>query len=190
MGYAIAEQAAKRGAEVILVSGPVQIKAPAGVKRITIQSAQEMYEAVMAHFDCCDAVIKAAAVADYRPASVSPQKVKKGEGDWQLTLVRNPDILAELGARKQGQILVGFAAETNDIEQNALGKLARKHLDMIVANDLTDAESGFGVDTNKVTIYHADGQCQRLPMMSKKAVADALLEQIKILWHNTKTSSI
>ena len=190
MGYAIAEQAAKRGAEVILVSGPVQIKAPAGVKLITIQSAQEMYEAVMAHFDCCDAVIKAAAVADYRPASVSPQKVKKGEGDWQLTLVRNPDILAELGARKQGQILVGLAAETNDIEQNALGKLARKHLDMIVANDLTDAESGFGVDTNKVTIYHADGQCQRLPMMSKKAVADALLEQIKILWHNTKTSSI
>lgn len=184
MGYAIAEQAAKRGAEVILVSGPVQLAVPHGVKRIEVLTAQEMYEAVLAHFDWCAAVVKAAAVADYRPAQVAEQKVKKGEGDWQLTLVRNPDILAELGRRKQGQILVGFAAETNDIEQNALGKLSRKHLDMIVANDLTEAGSGFGVDTNKVTIYHADGACQKLPMLTKKAAADELLEQIKILWQN------
>lgn len=184
MGYAIAEQAAKRGAQVTLVSGPVQLQTPPGVNRIDVVSAIEMRDAVLARFEQSDAVVKAAAVADYRPANVSEQKVKKGEGDWQLTLVRNPDILAELGQRKQQQILVGFAAETNDVEQNALAKLSRKHLDMIAANDLTEAGSGFGVDTNKVTIYHADGEVQRLPVMSKKAVADALLDEIKTIWQN------
>lgn len=186
MGYAIAEQAAKRGALVTLVSGPVSLPTPPGVRRIDVQTAIEMREAVLAGFEQSDAVVKAAAVADYRPSEISEQKIKKGEGDWQLTLVRNPDILAELGQRKQQQILVGFAAETNDVEQNALKKLSRKQLDMIVANDLTEAGSGFGVDTNKVTIYHADGDVQRLPVMSKKAVADALLDEIKTIWQNQR----
>ncbi len=186
MGYAIAEQAAKRGALVTLVSGPVSLPTPPGVRRIDVQTAIEMREAVLAGFEQSDAVVKAAAVADYRPSEISEQKIKKGEGDWQLTLVRNPDILAELGQRKQQQILVGFAAETNDVEQNALKKLSRKQLDMIVANDLTETGSGFGVDTNKVTIYHADGDVQRLPVMSKKAVADALLDEIKTIWQNQR----
>lgn len=190
MGYAIAERAAERGAMVTLISGPVQLALPSGVERISVTTAIEMYEAVLAHFDLCDAVVKAAAVADYRPAGFSEQKVKKSEGDWQLRLTRNPDILAELGRRKKGQILVGFAAETQNIEENALDKLARKRLDMIVANDLTDKDSGFGVDTNKITIYHADGRCQNLPVLTKKAAADMLLDQIYILWQNAKASSI
>lgn len=189
MGYAIAQMATKRGAEVTLISGPVRLDKPAGVTVIEVVSAQEMYEAILMRFDECDAVVKAAAVADYRPATVAEQKVKKQDGDWQLTLVRNPDILSELGRRKSRQILVGFAAETNDIATNAKGKLVRKNLDMIVANDLTDQNSGFGVDTNKVVIYHADGTADYLPVMAKTAVADAILDQIKCLWHPADTSS-
>lgn len=181
MGYAIARQAANRGAQVVLISGPSSQPAPPDVTVVPVQSAREMFAAVQRHYRQADAVIKAAAVADYRPKTVAAQKIKKTEGDLVLTLERNPDILAWLGQHKDGQILVGFAAETNDVEQNALGKLQRKHLDLIAANDLTKAHSGFAGDTNQITLYGADGSVTALPVLSKEAAADRLLDQVRAL---------
>lgn len=186
MGYAIAEQAANRGAEVILISGPSNLPIYANVMRISVKSAQEMFAAVQQYYPQADVVIKAAAVADYRPKQVSAQKVKKSDGDWILELERNPDILAWLGSHKQQQILVGFAAETNDVQQNALGKLKRKNLDFIAANDLTEQHSGFEKDTNKITLYGADGSILPLPVLSKEAVADRLLDQVLQLHQKKK----
>ncbi len=179
MGYAIARQAANRGAEVVLVSGPVQLEVPYGVTVVPVSSAQQMFEAVQQYYEAADIVIKSAAVADYRPKTVADRKIKKTDDDMVLQLERNQDILAWLGAHKTKQILVGFAAETNDVEQNALGKLARKQLDFIAANDVTAAHSGFGKDTNQITVYGADGSVTALPVLSKEDTADRLLDLIR-----------
>lgn len=186
MGYAIARQAANRGAEVVLVSGPSSQSAPAGVTVVPVKSAQDMFAAVQQEYAAADAVIKAAAVADYRPKTVASQKIKKSDGDWILELERNPDILAWLGAHKNKQILVGFAAETNDVQQNALSKLQRKRLDLIAANDLTEQHSGFARDTNKITLYGADGSVTELPVLSKEQAADALLDKVLAIYQNQK----
>ena len=186
MGYAIARQAANRGAEVVLVSGPSSQSAPAGVTVVPVKSAQDMFAAVQQEYAAADAVIKAAAVADYRPKTVASQKIKKSDGDWILELERNPDILAWLGAHKNRQILVGFAAETNDVQQNALSKLQRKRLDLIAANDLTEQHSGFARDTNKITLYGADGSVTELPVLSKEQAADVLLDKVLAIYQNRK----
>ena len=178
MGYAIARQAANRGAEVILISGPSQEQVPPGVTYVPVQSAQEMFLAVQQYYGQADAVIKAAAVADYRPKQVFDRKLKKTEGDLTLELERNVDILAWLGAHKTEQILVGFAAETDNVEQNALGKLQRKHLDFIAANDVTEAHSGFGKDTNKITLYGADQSVVNLPVLRKEDAAECILDAV------------
>ncbi len=179
MGYAIARQAANRGAHVVLVSGPSELASQpmsANVELVPVQSARDMFAAVQQHYDTADIVIKAAAVADYRPKTVATQKIKKADDDMVLELERNPDILAWLGEHKAHQILIGFAAETNDVQQYALGKLQRKKLDFIAANDVTQSHSGFGTDTNQITVYGADGSVHALPVLSKEAAADKLLD--------------
>ena len=178
MGYALAEEAIKLGAEVILVSGPVSLSPPAQVKVLQVESAREMYETVLAHFPETDIIIKTAAVADYRPKSVASQKLKKKTDTLVIELEKTVDILAELGKRKQKQFLVGFAAETENIEENAKEKLRKKNLDLIVVNDVTQEGAGFGVDTNIVTIYRKNGTKLALPKMSKSRVARAILEEI------------
>jgi phosphopantothenoylcysteine decarboxylase/phosphopantothenate--cysteine ligase len=184
MGYAIARQAANRGAKVTLISGPSNQPVPTNVTVVAVTSAQEMFAAVQQVYGNADVVIKAAAVADYRPKTVAAQKIKKSDEDLVLALERNPDILAWLGEQKQQQILVGFAAETDNIQQNALGKLQRKHLDLIAANDLTQQHSGFARDTNQITIYGADGTVTALPVLSKEAAADRLLDLVLQLYQN------
>lgn len=188
MGYAIARQAANRGAEVILISGPSQEQVPLGVIYVPVQSAQEMFLAVQQYYGQADAVIKAAAVADYRPKQVFDRKLKKTEGDLTLELERNVDILAWLGAHKTEQILVGFAAETDNVEQNALGKLQRKHLDFIAANDVTEANSGFGKDTNKIALYGADHSVIDLPVLRKEDAADRILDAVLQLYQTKHTN--
>lgn len=178
MGYAIAKAARDRGGDVVLISGATQIRPPLGVKFISIGSALEMKEAVMNEFEDADIVIKAAAVADYRPRNVSEQKVKKSDGDFVLKLTNNPDILSELGKQKGKRILVGFAAETQNIINNAQEKLRRKNLDMIVANDLTLEGSGFNTDTNIVTIISSDGKVEKYNKMDKKELAHIILDKI------------
>lgn len=180
MGYAFARQAAHRGADVVLISGPVQLEVPNGVICIPVVTAQQMFEVVQEQYADADVIIKAAAVADYRPKTIATQKIKKTDEDFVLPLERNVDILAWLGKHKTKQILVGFAAETNDIEQNAIGKLQRKNLDFIAANDVSASHSGFGKDTNQVTLYGADGSVIAFPILSKEETADRILDQIKI----------
>lgn len=181
MGYAIAKRAQERGAVVTLVSGRTNLPPPPGVFFVPVVSARDMFEEVTSRYAAQDVVIKAAAVADYRPKQTAMQKIKKGEGDWQLELERNPDILSWLGAHKKQQLLVGFAAETEHLEQNAQQKLQKKNLDFIVANDLTKQHSGFGKDTNQVIFYDRDGNKESLPVLPKEAVADRLLDQVKAL---------
>ncbi|ART76294.1 bifunctional phosphopantothenoylcysteine decarboxylase/phosphopantothenate--cysteine ligase CoaBC [Sutcliffiella horikoshii] len=178
MGYAIAEAAASLGADVILVSGPTNLPDPPKVQTIRVESAEEMFHAVMEHYEKTDVVIKSAAVADYRPKFVSDIKMKKQDGDSVLELERTKDILKTLGERKKHQVLVGFAAETNNVEEYAKGKLEKKNLDYVVANNVTVSGAGFGTDTNLVTIYNKDGTSISLPMMSKQDVAYALLEEV------------
>ncbi|AMA72608.1 MULTISPECIES: bifunctional phosphopantothenoylcysteine decarboxylase/phosphopantothenate--cysteine ligase CoaBC [Aneurinibacillus] len=178
MGYAIAEAAAKRGAKVTLVSGKTDLTPPAGVEFVEVTSAEDMYQAVISRYDDMDIVVKAAAVADYRPKVVHSQKMKKKSGDLVLELTRTRDILADLGKRKTHQFLVGFAAETENVEENARGKLERKNADMIVANNVTQSGAGFGVDTNIVTIYTRDGKSEALPQMRKTEIADCLLDKV------------
>lgn len=177
MGYAIAEAAVSAGAEVVLISGPVSINAPAGLKLIKVESAEEMYQAAINEFDYADIVIKTAAVSDYRPKVTSVHKMKKQPGDEVLELERTKDILFELGQRKKEQILIGFAAETEQVEEYAKGKLMKKNADMIVANNVTAEGAGFGTDTNIVTLYKKDGSSEKLPLMSKKDVAEKILEE-------------
>jgi phosphopantothenoylcysteine decarboxylase/phosphopantothenate--cysteine ligase len=181
MGYALARVAAEQGAAVTLISGPVNLSHPPGVRVISVTTAIEMYEAVLAAYSKADVVIKAAAVADYRPASISEQKIKKTSADMTISLVKNPDILSELGKRKEKQILVGFAAETTDVFKNASDKLSRKNLDMIVANDLTEPGAGFTFDTNIVKLIFRDGKDKQLPLLSKQDVAQRILEEIWLL---------
>lgn len=178
MGYAIAQAAARRGAEVILVSGPVNLKAPLGVKLVPVTSAGEMFQAVTEASSSQDVIIKAAAVADYRPKYVGTEKTKKKDGDMNLEMERTDDILAWLGNHRQpGQVLCGFSMETENMLENSQAKLEKKHVDMIVANNLKTAGAGFGTDTNVVTIITREG-AEELAMMTKEQVAHQLLNRI------------
>lgn len=178
MGYALAEAAARRGAQVTLVSGPTALETPPGVERIDVETAEEMHEAVQTHSGA-DLVFMAAAVADYTPTEASQQKIKKGEGDLTLRLRRTPDILAELGHDKRsGQHLFGFAMETNDGLENARRKLEEKNLDWIALNKLGEEGAGFGTTTNRITLLYRDGRIEELPTMPKRALAEALLERV------------
>lgn len=182
MGYAIAEQAMRRGADVTLVSGRVSIQPPIGVHVVPIVSAADMAQAVKERADEQDIIIKAAAVADYRPADVSDEKVKKKDDSLSLTLERTEDILAYLGAhRREGQFLCGFSMETEHMIENSRAKLEKKNIDMIVANNLKQKGAGFGTDTNVVTLLTRE-ETVELPMMSKEEVADALLDYIMEHW--------
>lgn len=177
MGFAIAEVARDLGAKVILVSGPTSLETPYGVERIDIVSAQDMYDAVIARYDEADIVVKAAAVADYRPKEVFKDKVKKSDDDLTIVMERTKDILAELGKRKKHQLLIGFAAESTNVEQFALEKLEKKNLDFIVANNIKKDGSGFGHETNVVTIYNRLGGKKELPLLLKRDVAYEIFQE-------------
>lgn len=180
MGYAIAVEAARRGADVALVSGPSALNAPASVRKIEIETAKEMLNAVLEEFADSDVIIKAAAVADYRAQRAQPHKIKKQEDVLTLVLEKNPDILMELGKRKRAdQILVGFAAETQNLIQYAQEKLIKKNLDMIVANDVTAKNAGFDADTNIAKLIDRSGDIEDLPLMSKDALAKVILDKIE-----------
>lgn len=178
MGYAVAQMAAERGAEVLLISGPSALDIPANVKAIKVETTNEMLEACLDAYDKVDIVIKAAAVADYRPRDVADQKIKKKTDD-ALTVVmdKNPDILKTLGDKKTHQVLIGFAAETQNLLANASEKIIKKNLDMIVANDVTAAGAGFNTDTNIVKLLYPTGECLALEQMPKVAVANVILDQ-------------
>lgn len=178
MGYAVAQMAAERGAEVLLISGPSALDIPANVKAIKVETTNEMLEACLDAYDKVDIVIKAAAVADYRPRDVADQKIKKKTDD-ALTVVmdKNPDILKTLGGKKTHQVLIGFAAETQNLLANASEKIIKKNLDMIVANDVTAAGAGFNTDTNIVKLLYPTGECLALEQMPKVAVANVILDQ-------------
>ena len=178
MGYAVAQMAAERGAEVLLVSGPSALAIPANVKAIKVETTNEMLEACLEAYEAADIVIKAAAVADYRPRDVADQKIKKKTDD-ALTVVmdKNPDILKTLGAQKTHQVLVGFAAETQNLLENARDKVVKKNLDMIVANDVTAAGAGFNADTNIVKFLFANGDVRSLEQMPKVDVANCILDE-------------
>ena len=178
MGYYIAEEAKRRGANVTLVSGPTNINPPNGINVIHITTNEEMNNAILDNFEKSDIVIKSAAVADYKAKNYSNEKIKKGEGDLVLTFVRDNDILKILGEKKSNQILVGFAAESNNVLENAKRKLENKNLDYIVANDITSADTGFGSEDNKVIIISRDGEEIYLDKMSKKEVASKIFETI------------
>lgn len=178
MGYAMAQAASELGAQTILISGPVSLAAPHGVKRIFVESAEEMLQAVKAEYANADFVIKTAAVADYRPKNVHGQKIKKQQGDSSLELERTTDILQFLGSEKQKQVLVGFAAETNDVSLYAKSKLRRKNADYIIANDVTEAQAGFESDTNKVTIYGKKDFEKSFELLPKQELARQLLKLI------------
>ena len=185
MGYALARAAAQRGARVVLVSGPTGLTPPPEVQLVPVETAQEMYEQVLQYGSGAAVVIKAAAVADYRPLQLSDQKIKKKDTQLTVQLTQNPDILAELGRRKaQGQILVGFAAETCNLQKNALDKLHRKNLDLLVANDVTLPGAGFDGDTNQVRIFGSQGQEESLPLMNKHKVAHGILDRVSRLYHS------
>lgn len=177
MGYAIAEVAQHLGANVILISGPVSMKPPVGVQIIRVESAEEMYEAVLQYFDEADIVIKSAAVSDYRPKKIFQQKMKKQSQELVIELERTVDILAELGKRKNAQFLIGFAAETNHVEEYAKQKLLSKNADMIVANNVMQEGAGFGTDTNIVTFYKANNEKKQFPKLTKHEVAYEILKE-------------
>jgi phosphopantothenoylcysteine decarboxylase/phosphopantothenate--cysteine ligase len=179
MGYHLAEVARARGATVVLVSGPTSLPAPSGVRVVPVRSAEEMAKAVAEHATAASVVVMAAAVSDYRPAEVAPQKIKKGAGPTRLDLVRTPDILRSLGQAKAGRFLVGFAAETTDLLANARRKRAEKNLDLIVANDVGREGSGFGGEANAAVLIDADGETE-LPLMSKRELAERIWDRIEM----------
>lgn len=179
MGYALAKHCAQRGAEVTLITGKTQLEPPLFVRVIEVESAGEMFEAVKERYEEQDIIIKAAAVADYRPLSVSEEKVKKTEGEMSIALERTEDILKFLGEnRRKGQFLCGFSMETENMLENSRAKLEKKHVDMIVANNLKQEGAGFGTDTNIVTLITRDG-CRELPVMSKEDVAKHIIDTIQ-----------
>jgi phosphopantothenoylcysteine decarboxylase/phosphopantothenate--cysteine ligase len=178
MGYAVAGAAVSRGAKTLLISGPTSLEPPGGVEFISVETAAQMYEAVMENYAGVDVVVKTAAVADYRPKKVFGQKIKKQDGPLALELVRNKDILAELGQRKSKQILVGFAAETSDLEKNSLLKVAGKNLDLLVANDVSQAGAGFGTDTNIAMFVYPGGEIKQMPLLDKKDLAHRILDEV------------
>jgi len=178
MGYALARAAVQRGAEVILVSGPTSLTPPPGVEFIPVETACQMFDAVAENFARAHLVIKAAAVADYRPVAVSDEKIKKQGQGMNIEMTQNPDILAEIGRRKKDkQILVGFAAETSELEKHARDKLVRKNLDLLVANDVTLPGAGFDCDTNVVRIFSSGGEVESVPLMDKQRVAHVILDR-------------
>ncbi len=179
MGYALAEAAFQRGAKSILVSGPSNLMAPPGVEIIRVETAQEMYEVVMNKYNSVDVIIKAAAVADYRPRNPSEHKIKKSGDTFNLEMEKNIDILYELGANKlEGLTLVGFAAETDDLVENAWQKIKKKNLDLMIANDIKVPGSGFGSDDNLVKIIYPDGQVKSLELMNKRVLSDYILDEV------------
>ncbi len=178
MGYALARAARRRGAQVLLVSGPTALKKPDSVTVVNVTSAAEMQSEVMARVAQFDVVIKAAAVADYRPLVRNSVKIKKKSSQIAIELVKNPDILADLGKLKQRPFLVGFAAETNALAENAAQKLSKKNLDMIVANDVSQPDAGFNVDTNRALLLFKDGTSIECTLMSKDQLAEAILDNI------------
>ncbi len=188
MGYAVAETAARRGAHVILVSGPTSLEAPAGVERIAVESAEEMHRAVLQKVADCSIAIFAAAVADYRPATPNAQKIKRNNESTTITLEPTPDILASVARNKDERFIVGFAAETDHVAENARKKLAAKNADLMVANDITAEGAGFDHDTNVVTLFARDGRDLALPRMSKSEVAQRILDEVVRLRSTSRTA--
>ncbi|AVK50201.1 bifunctional phosphopantothenoylcysteine decarboxylase/phosphopantothenate--cysteine ligase CoaBC [Clostridium beijerinckii] len=178
MGYAIAKEARNRGANVTLISGPTSIIAPKDINVVEVSTNEEMKNEVMNIFDEADIVIKSAAVADYKPKNYSTQKIKKGDGELCIEFIRDNDILMELGSKKKNQILVGFAAESQELKDNAMSKLQRKNLDYIVANDITASDTGFASEDNKVIILSKEGKEIYLDKMSKEKIATNLFDII------------
>jgi len=178
MGFAVAAAAWRRGADVALIAGPTSLPTPHGVRRRDVTTAEEMRQAIEAEFEACTLLFMAAAVADYRPSQVAPQKLKKKPGPMQLDLTRTVDILGTLAPRKGARFIVGFAAETDNVLANAERKLAEKHLDLMVANDVAAADTGFAVDTNAVTIIDRSGHHATVPLMSKDDVADRIIDRV------------
>ncbi|GAA0734684.1 bifunctional phosphopantothenoylcysteine decarboxylase/phosphopantothenate--cysteine ligase CoaBC [Clostridium oceanicum] len=178
MGYSIAKEARDRGANVTLVSGPSNLEVPFGVEFLKVSTNEEMFNAVKSNFDQQDIIIKSAAVADFKPKEYSNHKIKKTEDDMSLKLTRDKDILKELGKMKTNQVLVGFAAESRDVFENAKGKLHRKNLDYIVANNILSKDTGFASNDNMVTIISKDGKINSLPKMTKREVAENLFDII------------
>ena len=181
MGYAIAAEAKQRGADVVLVSGPSALTAPAGVHLVKVETTGQMREAVLKEFSDADIIIKAAAVADYKAKTVADNKIKKVDGDDELVieLEKNPDILKELGSlKKSGQILVGFAAETQNLLTYAKSKLEKKNLDYIVANDVSKPNAGFNVETNLIKLLSRDGSIEEFPLMKKTELAKIILDRV------------
>jgi phosphopantothenoylcysteine decarboxylase / phosphopantothenate---cysteine ligase len=190
MGVAVAARAAARGADVTLVAGPMKIPPPLGVKHIAVRTAAEMHDQVIGAFRETDVVIKAAAVADFRPAVTEARKVKKDKMESSIRLVKNPDILRELGRiKRKGQILVGFAAETHDVLENGRAKLKKKNLDMLVLNDVSRPGAGFDYDTNIVRFLYRSGEEEEMDIMSKDRVADLILDRVKKLRRGTDGSA-
>lgn len=181
MGYAIARAAYRRGAEVVLVTGPVCLEPPCGVKTLKVVSASQMREVALREFATSTIIVKAAAVADYRPEIRSESKIKKKGASLNLALTQNSDILAEMGKIKEGRILVGFAAETAALQKNSAKKLREKNLDLIIANDVSQEGAGFFVDTNIVKILSRDGTTEEYPLMGKDGLADIILDRIVAL---------
>jgi phosphopantothenoylcysteine decarboxylase/phosphopantothenate--cysteine ligase len=189
MGYAVAEAAAQRGARVILISGPTALETPAGVTRVNVRTAAQMLRAVEDQFTQATTAIFAAAVADYRPVDIASQKIKKTAGEVTLRLEPNPDILATVARKKENRLIVGFAAETGEVAENARKKLAEKNADLIVANDVTAEGAGFDVDTNIVTLFARDGRDLPLPKMTKREVAHRILDEVLRLSASVKHQS-
>ena len=183
MGYALASVACSRGAEVTLVSGPVSLPDPPGVETFRVESADEMRTAVLKAWETTDVAIMAAAVADFRPANPINEKKKKGAGPIALNLERTPDIIAEMGHEKGDRILVGFAAETDNLKENALDKLRRKGLDFIVANAVSGEEDAMGSDTSRAHIFNASGTEEAFPLLEKHALAEFILDRAAKMWH-------
>lgn len=181
MGYALAQAAARRGAEVYLVSAPTSLAVPDGVQVIKVKTAEQMCRAVLELYPRMDVVIKAAAVADYRPRMQADQKIKKNDSYLVLEMEKTTDILAELGRQKTHQLLVGFAAETEDLINNAREKIVNKNLDLLIANDVTQPGSGFGTDTNQVQILYPDGTVEPQPMMAKSALSEVIWDKVQQL---------
>ena len=178
MGYAVAKAAARRGAKVILVSGPVNLETPAGVERVDVRSAKEMHRAVVDRFADATVAILAAAVADYRPVEQHAEKIKKGSAPLTVSLEATTDILADVTRNKGQRIIVGFAAETDHVAENARKKLLAKNADLIVANDVTAEGAGFDHDTNIVTLFSRDGRDLALPKLNKSEVAQRILDEV------------
>jgi phosphopantothenoylcysteine decarboxylase/phosphopantothenate--cysteine ligase len=181
MGYALASRARRRGASVILISGPTVLSVPRGVTYVPVSTAVEMRHAVMKNLKQSTIIIKSAAVADYRPSVCADAKIKKKDGPWTLYLERNPDIIAEIGKKKKERILIGFAMESEDLIKNAKAKMLAKNMDLIVANDVKQKDAGFQSDTNIVKILDRDGGIEELPLMDKMDVADRILDRAKMI---------